>query len=161
MENKKIFIFGNSPFYSQGNLNKLKQRYLNLDNSNAKKKQELSSFNKTIKSKFHFNSKSQNANSIPLPFKKIEKEKTNNFLSCPNDSYFKQLALKQKYINSMDQKLYNLKAIKSFLTTIKYNNIKNSQNPKKDEENKINIYHKENKLFNYINQSKENYIFAF
>ena len=156
MENKKIFIFGNSPFYSQGNLNKLKQRYLNLDNSNAKKKQELSSFNKTIKSKFHFNSKSQNANSIPLPFKKIEKEKTNNFLSCPNDSYFKQLALKQKYINSMDQKLYNLKAIKSFLTTIKYNNIKNRQNPKKDEENKINIYHKENKLFNYINQSKEN-----
>ena len=156
MENKKIFIFGNSPFYSQGNLNKLKQRYLNLDNSNAKKKQELSLFNKTIKSKFHFNSKSQNTNSIPLPLKKIEKEKTNNFLSCPNDSYFKQLALKQKYINSMDQKLYNLKAIKSFLTTIKYNNIKNSQNPKKDEENKINIYHKENKLFNYINQSKEN-----
>ena len=157
MENKKIFFFGNSPFYSKGHINNLKKEYLELENNPNLKKQNESLFTKTIRSRFQFNSKSQNNDNISYFFKKPEKTKKINMISCSNDIYYKQIGLNQNYINSMSSKLHNVKAVKSILTTIKYNNIRNSlNNQKKEEDNKMNIYKKENKFLNYINQYKEN-----
>ena len=144
MENKKTFLFKNSFFDSKNYMERLKKSYLELSHNRIKKNENINLFTKTIKTKYPFNSKSQPIESIQKQVKKSEKEF--NMKSCPNEKYLKHFDLNKKYINIMQSKLFNPKEVKSIITQIKYKNIKNNINLKRDENNKLNIYNKENKF---------------
>ena len=159
MENKKTFLFKNSFFDSKNYMERLKKSYLELSHNRIKKNENINLFTKTIKTKYPFNSKSQPIESIQKQVKKSGKEF--NMKSCPNEKYLKHFDLNKKYINIMQSKLINPKEVKSIITKIKYKNIKNNINLKRDENNKLNLYNKENKFGNFINlnQLKENQTF--
>ena len=155
MENKKSFLFANSVFDSKNYLERLKKSYLEMSNNPVKKKdiENINFFTKTIKTKYPLNSKSQKIDSMPKQIKKNADEF--NMKSCPNEKYFKNLDLNKKYINIMHSKLINSKAIKSIINK----NIKNNIKTQKDENNKFNVYYKENKFVNFINHLKDNQTF--
>ena len=155
MENKKSFLFANSVFDSKNYLERLKKSYLEMSNNPVKKKdiENINFFTKTIKTKYPLNSKSQKIDSMPKQIKKNADEF--NMKSCPNEKYFKNLDLNKKYINIMHSKLINSKAIKSIINK----NIKNNIKIQKDENNKFNVYYKENKFVNFINHLKDNQTF--
>ena len=152
MENKKIF---NSIFENKNYLSRLKKTYLELSNKPIKKKENLNIFTKTIRIKYPHNSKSQPIEPLQKNIKKSKRGKIFNMLSCPDEKYSD---FNQKYINIMQSKLFKSKGIKSIITQIKYKDIKNGMTKRKegDENNKLSIYHKENKFGKFINHIQEN-----
>ena len=146
MENKKIF---NSIFENKNYLSRLKKTYLELSNKPIKKKENLNIFTKIIRIKYPHNSKSQPIEPLPKNIKKSKRGKIFNMISCPDEKY---PDFNQKYINIMQSKLFKSKGIKSIITQIKYKDIGNSMTKRKerDENNKLSVYHKENKFGKFI-----------
>ena len=160
METKKIFLFENSIFDNKNFLNKLTKEYLDLTSIRYKINQRPNIFLKNTMTKFQMNEKTKPIKPVQKPPPKNGKGKKFNILSCPNKKFPNQFNFNKKHVNSIHSKIINEKEIKAIITTIKYNNIKNSINQIKVENDKYNINHKENKINNnFVNRSIGNKTF--